>query len=156
MGPNYNLKSVTFEKFFEKFISPYEFWFSWGQPSNLSRILNLQGSCCALLLHIEIKLYTWFIIYIYISFKKNKGPKFASSFHFIIISSSFHFISQLGVQEVDSEDWEWLVAKIESGLGAARARLEWGGGGQFSKRNSFKMNGSKNPKSETKMKKRAS
>ena len=29
-------------------------------------------------------------------------------------------------------------AKIESGLGAARARLEWGGGGQFSKRNPFK------------------
>ena len=41
-------------------------------------------------------------------------------------------------------------AKIESGLGAARARLEWGGGGQFCKRNSFKMNGSKNPKSEKK------
>ena len=47
------------------------------------------------------------------------------------------------MKEVDSED----------GFGTARARLEWGGGGQFSKRNPFKNEWEqKNPKSEKKSK----
>ena len=68
---------------------------------------------------------------------------FSLSLHFTIDLEESYLVPRyrrLGVQEVDSAE----------GLGTARARLEWGGGGQFSKRNSFKMNGSKNPKSEKK------